>query len=82
MIMLFIKFILSSNYERKKRPIISQVAEHLRPREFRSNWDMNMNMNAVKNRLNLSLTLNFITLTFKELLSEKHWPFFGKLVTI
>ena len=72
--MLSINFILSANYEKKKRPIINQVAEHLRPTEFRNNWGMNMN--AVKNRLNESLTLNFISLTFKELLSETHWPFF------
>lgn len=64
--MLSINFILSVNYEKKKRPTTSPVAEHLRPKDFSKNWGININMNAVKNRLNKSLTLNIILLRFKK----------------
>jgi len=74
--MLSINFILSANYEKKKRPITSPVAEHLRPRDFSNNWGMNINTNAVKNRLNESLTLNFIPLRFKKLLKRNTLTFF------
>jgi len=82
--MLPINFIPSANYEKKKRPITNSVAEHLRPRDFSNNWGMNINMNAVKNRLNESLTLNYIPLRFRELLKRNTLTFFffGKIVTI
>jgi hypothetical protein len=76
--MLSINFILSANYKKKKRPNTSPVAEHLRPRDFSNNWVMNINMNAVKNRPNESIILNFIPLRFKELLKRNTLTFFSQ----
>jgi hypothetical protein len=58
--MLSINFILSANYEKKKKSVTSPLAEYFRPKDFSNNSGMNINMNAIKTDLTkVSLLISY-----------------------